>query len=155
MNRHVNSSKCAMAAWLSAAFMTVLPVVAAPPPPPAAPVAKPVVPEVVVARSVFVLPANPKEGRDPFFPNSSRPYEEIASKNPVVSDITSLVLKGISGPPDHRLAIINNHSFGAGDEGDVITPHGRIHIRCVEIKDASVVVESGGQRHELIYTSSH
>jgi hypothetical protein len=156
MNRHVNFCKSAMAAWLSAAFMMVLPVAAAPPPPPPAPpVAKPAALEVVVVRSVFVLPANPKEGRDPFFPNSSRPYEEITSKNPVASDITSLVLRGISGPPDHRLAIINNHSFGTGDEGDVITPHGRIHIRCVEIKDASVVVEAGGQHHELIYTSSH
>jgi hypothetical protein len=135
-----------VAAWLSAAFVTVLPVAAAP-------VAQPVTPEVV-SRSVFVLPTNPKEGRDPFFPTSTRPFEEAASKNPAVGDLTSLVLKGISGSPDHRLVIINNHTFGVGDEGDVITPHSRIHIRCVEIKDNSVVVESGGQRHELSYVSS-
>jgi hypothetical protein len=106
----------------------------------------------VVSRSVFVLPTNPKEGRDPFFPNSTRPYEDAASKNP--GDLSSLVLRGISGSVDHRLVIINNHTFGVGDEGDVITPHSRIHIRCVEIKDNSVVVESGGQRHELSYVSS-
>jgi hypothetical protein len=72
MNRHVNSYKSAVAAWLSAAFVTVLPVAAAP-------VAQPVTPEVV-SRSVFVLPANPLEGRDPFFPTSTRPYENAASK---------------------------------------------------------------------------
>jgi hypothetical protein len=146
MKRHANSCKSAVAAWLSAAIVTVLPVAAAP-------VAKPVEP-VVVPRSVFVIPTNPKEGRDPFFPNSTRLYEAVASKNPV-GDLTSLVLRGISGPPDHRLAIINNHTFGVGDEGDVITSHNRIHIRCVEIKDKSVVVESGGQRHELNYVSRH
>ena len=82
------------------------------------------------------------------------PYENSTSKNPVASDLTALVLKGISGPADHRLAIINNHTFGVGDEGDVITSHNRIHLRCIEIKAKSVVVESGGQRHELSYTSS-
>ena len=147
MNRHVNSYKSAVAAWLSAAIVTVLPVAAAPA---AAPVAQLVTPEVTL-RSVFVLPTNPKEGRDPFFPASTRPYEDAASKNPVAGDLTALVLKGFSGPPDHRLAIINNHTFGVGDEGDVLTPHSRIHIRCVEIKTNSVVVESGGQRHELSY----
>ncbi|MGB7746446.1 MAG: hypothetical protein WBN75_04085 [Verrucomicrobiia bacterium] len=145
MNRHVNSSKSAMAAWLSTALVTVLPVAAAP-------VAQPVAPEAV-ARSVFVIPTNPKEGRDPFFPASTRLYEDAAIKNPV-SDLTSLVLKGISGSPDHRLAIINNHTFGVGDEGDVVTPHSRIHVRCIEIKDKSVVIESNGQRHELSYANS-
>jgi hypothetical protein len=151
MNRHVNSCKSVVAAWLSAAFVTVLPVAAAPPA--AAPVAQPVKPEVM-PRSVFVIPTNRNEGRDPFFPNSSRPYEAVASKNPAVSDLSLLVLKGISGPPDHRLAIINNHTFGVGDEGDVLTSHSRIHLRCVEIKARSVVVESGGQRHELSYMNS-
>jgi hypothetical protein len=146
MNRHFNSCKSAAAAWLSAAFVTVLPVAAAP-------VAQPVTPEVV-SRSVFVLPKNRNEGRDPFFPTSTRLYESVASKNPPVGDLSSLVLKGISGPPDHRLAIINNHTFGVGDEGDVVTPHSRIHLRCIEIKAKSVVVESGGQRHELSYMNS-
>ena len=146
MNRHVNSCKSALTAWLSAAFVTVMPVAAAP-------VAQPAPPEVVT-RSVFILPTNPKEGRDPFFPASIRPYEDAVSKNPVAGDLTALVLKGFSGTPDHRLAIINNHTFGVGDEGDVLTPHSRIHIRLVEVRTNSVVIESGGQRHELSYVSS-
>jgi hypothetical protein len=147
MNRHVNSCKSAMVVWLSAAVVAVLPVAAAP-------VAQPAAPEEVTP-SVFVIPTNAKEGRDPFFPNSTRMFEDTVSKSPPVGDLSSLVLRGISGPPGHRLAIINNHTFAAGDEGEVITPHTRIHIRCVEIKDNSVVVESGGQRHELSYSNNH
>jgi hypothetical protein len=109
--------------------------------------------ETNVIRSVFILPANSKEGRDPFFPDSTRPYEQAAAANPRVSDITSLVLKGFSGSLDHRLVIINNHTFATGDEGDVVTSTGRIHLRCVKIKTNSVVIEVGGQRHELFYSN--
>jgi hypothetical protein len=68
--------------------------------------------------------------------------------------VSSLVLKGISGPPNHRLVIINNHTFGVGDEENLVTLQGPIHIRCVEIKARSVVIESGGQRHELSYANN-
>jgi hypothetical protein len=106
-------------------------------------------------RSVFILPSNPKEGRDPFFPDSDRPYEIAAAANPQAGKTASLVLKGFSGPLNHRLVIINNHTFAAGDEGNVITPSGRIYLRCIEIKTNSVVIETGGQRHELIYSNKH
>jgi len=146
MKRRINPCKNAMAAWLSVALVMVLPAAAAP-------AAQPAAPEAVL-RSVFVVPTNPKEGRDPFFPNSNRPYERAQAGQPHVGDITALVLKGISGPPDRRLAIINNHTFGVGDEQDLATPQGRIHIRCIEIKDRSVVIESAGQRHELKYATN-
>ena len=106
-------------------------------------------------RSVFVLPTNPKEGRDPFFPDSERPYEIAAAANPRAGNVTSLILKGFSGPLNHRLVIINNHTFAVGDEGNVTTLSGRIYLRCVEIKADSVVIETGGQRHELIYSNKH
>lgn len=102
-------------------------------------------------RSIFILPSNPREGRDPFFPDSIRPYKLAVAANPRVADVTSLVVKGFSGSVDRRLVIINNHTFAAGDEGDVVTPAGRIHLSCVEIRTNSVVVEVGGQRHELFY----
>ena len=103
--------------------------------------------------SAFTIPADTKEGRDPFFPDSTRPYEAAAAANPKVADVTSLVLKGFSGSLNNRLVIINNHTFAAGDEGDVITPVGRIHLTCIEIKTNSVVIEVGGQRHELFYAN--
>jgi hypothetical protein len=104
--------------------------------------------------SVFILPTSPKEGRDPFFPNSNRPYETAGaatSTNRTV-EASALVLRGFSGTPDHRLAIINNHTFAAGDEGDVTTIQGRLHVRCIEIRPHSVVVETGGQYHELTFS---
>ena len=148
MNRHNNFSKGAVAAWFSAVLVTVLPMTAAP-------AAQSAAPEVVVSRSVFILPANPKEGHDPFFPNSTRPYETAIAARPQIGDVSSLVLKGISGPPNRRLAIINNHTVGVGDEEDMVSAQGRIHFRCVEIKPNSVVIEVSGQRHELTYTSNH
>src|ERR1035438_7851090 len=132
MNWCVISSKSAVAARLSAGFVMVLPVAAAP-------VAKPAAPEVV-SRSAFVVPTNPKDGRDPFFPHSTRLYEIVSAARPQAGDVSSLVLKGISGPPNHRLVIINNHTFAVGDEETLVTPQGPLHIRCVEIKDSSVVI---------------
>lgn len=102
-------------------------------------------------RSIFILPSDPREGRDPFFPDSTRPYKLAAAANPRAADVSSLVVKGFSGSMDRRLVIINNHTFAAGDEGDVITPAGRIHLSCIEIKTNSVVIEVGGQRHEMFY----
>ena len=64
----------------------------------------------------------------------------------------SLVFRGISGPETHPFAIINNHTFAQGDEGDVLTMQGRVHLRCIEIRRNSVVVEYGGQRHELTFS---
>ncbi|MGA3284653.1 MAG: hypothetical protein ABSD57_09380 [Verrucomicrobiota bacterium] len=100
-------------------------------------------------RSVFILPANPGEGRDPFFPKSNRPYEAAMTTTNNSVEVTALVVKGVSGSPDHRLVIINNHTFAAGDIADVITDQGRIRVRCVEIKPRSVVIEVRGQYHEL------
>ena len=100
-------------------------------------------------RSVFILPANPREGRDPFFPQSNRPYEAAMTATNITVEATALVVKGVSGASDHRLVIINNHTFAAGDTADVITDQGKIRIHCVEIKSHSVVIDIRGQYHEL------
>jgi hypothetical protein len=103
-------------------------------------------------KSIFNLPTSSKEGRDPFFPNSMRPYEAAYIVNH--TGTSALVLKGFSGPVDHRLVIINNHTFAEGDEEDVSTPGGRIRVRCVEIRGNSVLVEADGQRQELTFQAS-
>jgi hypothetical protein len=102
--------------------------------------------------SVFIQPASPQEGRDPFYPNSNRPYQSQMPLNTPTSDLSSLVLQGIYGVSGHRLAIINNVTFAVGDELEVRTPRGgRIRIQCVEIQNDSAVIEADGQRQELHY----
>ena len=102
----------------------------------------------VQIRSIFIAPTSNKDGRDPFFPESTRMVQVSPTNH--VAEITSLKVPGISGPPDHRLAIINNHTFAAGDECDVLTTTGRIHLRCVEIQKDAVIVEVNGQLHRII-----
>lgn len=104
-----------------------------------------------IPQSVFTIPTNPKQGRDPFFPNSTRlpggaslPVHSSSSH----SDVT-LVLKGLSGAPDHRLAIINDRTLAEGEESEINTSAGRVRIRCLQIRGEVVVVEVGGERREL------
>ena len=111
---------------------------------PAAPAATP--------RSVFVESASPKDGRDPFYPESKRCVAEPSTPTKTVErtpDLTSVKVLGISGTADHLLAIINNHTFAEGDEGDVLTSSGRVHLRCVTIRPDSVTVEIGGHSQDL------
>ncbi len=104
--------------------------------------------EIVIPKSVFVIPSSPREGTDPFFPKSTRRVEPLPKDTrPAAS--AELHLKGFSGPPQHRLAIINNYTMAAGEESDLNLGSARVHVRCVEIKDDSVVVEVGGERREL------
>jgi hypothetical protein len=95
----INFSRSRNASWFAVLLAAALPVMGAP-----------VVQTgetQVVPRSVFDQPTNPKEGRDPFFPNSLRPYASAVVPNTRTSDLSSLVMEGTSGDPEHRLAIIN------------------------------------------------
>jgi hypothetical protein len=105
------------------------------------------------AQSVFIMPKGKQEGVDPFFPRSNRPYfgtpVPVVSTPEPVSVAVELKLKAISGLPEHRLALVNNHTFEAGEEGEVVTTTGRMRIRCLEITQDSVVVQVGAERREL------
>jgi hypothetical protein len=105
-------------------------------------------PKPDTSKSIFTFPENQTQGRDPFFPNSLRPYLSNPGNNPSAI-VTALRLVGVSGPLNHRLVIINNHTFGVGDEEEVTTAQGKVDVRCVEINDQSAVVEANGQRIEL------
>ena len=90
----------------------------------------------VPPKSIFVMPESPKDGRDPFFPNSMRPYESAPNaKNVDNSLLKTLEVKSIlNGGNGEVLAIVNNHTFAPGDEGTVITDDGqRVTIRCLDI----------------------
>lgn len=126
-------------------FLAGMPVMAGPVPP--------VVSATTNSHSIFVLPASPKDGRDPFYPASTRPYQSAVVPNAKPADLNLdlLVLQGISGQPPHRLVIINKRTFAVGDDSEVSTSQGRIRVHCLEINDRSVVIEANGQRHELRY----
>jgi hypothetical protein len=101
-----------------------------------------------VPQSVFTIPRNPKEGRDPFYPNSDRLFNPPKPKS-TSAGAEALVLNGLSGTARGRLAMINGKTLAEGEETEVATSEGRLRIRCLQIKTDSVVIESAGQRREL------
>jgi hypothetical protein len=98
--------------------------------------------------SVFTMPMGPRDGRDPFFPESTRPYEANKPAGSAV-DTSSFAVKGESVQNGHAMVIINNHTFAVGDEGDVLTAAGRVHIRLVQIRENVAVIQVNGLRREL------
>jgi hypothetical protein len=108
--------------------------------------------EPVPARSVFV---DDPEGKDPFFPNSTRRFARKAEvvRPTLKAGPGSVRLGGIVGNEERRTALINNHGFVAGEERKVRVPGGREEflLRCVEIRDTSVVVtiDGGTERYEI------
>jgi hypothetical protein len=104
------------------------------------------------AKSVFV---DDLQGKDPFFPNSTR---RIAKKpgpvqvNRVVGP-KDVRLSGIVGNDDRRVALINNQALEAGEQRTLRSPISRQQflLRCVEIRETSVVVTigDGTERFEI------
>jgi hypothetical protein len=107
--------------------------------------------ETPVIQSIFVMPTAPREGKDPFFPRSTRPYTTrvILTNQAAVPIIADLRLNGISGTPEHRLAIINYKTFDTGEDGDVNTNAGRMRVRCIEIQADTAIIQIGGERRVL------
>ncbi len=105
--------------------------------------------ETAIPPSVFTVPANPKQGRNPFFPNSLARASAPKQKDNSQPDFASRVLTGITSPPK-RTAMINGRTFEPGEMGDVKLPNGsRVPIQCVEIRDDMAVVVVSGQKREL------
>jgi hypothetical protein len=104
----------------------------------------------VIAKSVFVIPDNSSQGRDPFFPERS-PDGYTSKAKPIVSNSAVLVLQGISGTTDNRLAIINGRTLAEGETADVSSGSGssRVRIQCLQITDNSATVQIGSERRQL------
>jgi hypothetical protein len=117
--------------------------------------AQPAVPDD--AKSAFVMPGSPKDGRDPFFPNSTRPYESSPSAKNVDNALLHTLKIGsiMDGGVGRVFAVINNHTFAPGEEGSVIADDGqRINIRCLDINASAgtVTIESSGARATLNFS---
>jgi hypothetical protein len=106
---------------------------------------------VAIPQSVFVWPPTVKDGRDPFFPESIRPYNEgKAPTNHTVATAITLKLNGVSGTGTNRLVMINGYTFAQNESHEIPTSSGRIKVRCIEITgDESVLVEVNGVPREL------
>jgi hypothetical protein len=93
---------------------------------------------------------DPKFGRDPFFPNSER---RKATNEAVQVDVPAahykFRLQGISGPMERRLAIIQNRTFAVGEEADMKIEGKPLKVRCLEIKEQSVIIEVNGSKQEI------
>jgi hypothetical protein len=100
-------------------------------------------------RSAFEIPKQPEQGRDPFFPRSTRlrAAPVIVPPDPVAP--LQLKLQGISGTPDNRLAIINGRTMAAGETAEFSSTSGKVKVRCFEVRASSCVVEIGTERQEL------
>jgi hypothetical protein len=108
--------------------------------------------ETAVPTSVFVVPADPKEGKDPFFPASMRIF---ASQQPVVpkgqkAPVIEIPLT-LTGIIPLKLAMVNGRTFEPGEEGEVVANGVRKKIRCLKVKTESAIVEllPEGERREL------
>ncbi len=130
---------------------TLTPSAAAPAKP--APVTAADIAAAPVPQSVFEVPRKVTEGKDPFFPNSTRVYGVDPSAKGKASPSLSvdLLLKGISGTPEQPLAIVNTTTFATGEIAEVIHRNGRLKVQCLEINMAkgTVLLQIGADRREL------
>ena len=92
-------------------------------------------------------------GKDPFFPNSGRrPKAVVRTAEPDVvrpNVPDALALKGISHINEKKLAIINTYTVAEGEEFSLHLGTQTLRVKCVEIKDRSVVVSVNGATKEL------
>lgn len=95
---------------------------------------------------------DPSFGKDPFFPKSPRrkfvpkaPDEK--PPDPTVSDL--ITLRGISFADGKKLAIINTSTVGEGEEFSVKHNGQVLKGQCIEIKEKSVIINSGGATKEI------
>lgn len=103
-----------------------------------------------IPKSVFAPPATNSASRDPFFPNTTRFTVSTNSHRTVAPPpAIPLVLQGISGTPENRLAIINGKTVAAGESIEVTAGNQRIEIRCLEVNADSCLIENGTQQRVL------
>jgi len=92
-------------------------------------------------------------GKDPFFPKSTRrPKVVQLPDKPLMTSVPgNVALKGISVFKDKKLAIINDRTLAEGEEF-TLKNNGNgqpVKVKCVEIKEKSVIVSVGSATKEL------
>ena len=72
------------------------------------------------------------------------PHRTTKEELPNPQYVQDIVLKGISGTPDRRFAVINNQTLGKGETGRIKAGQKSVTVKCLEIKERSVVVQIEG-----------
>src|SRR5207244_2869306 len=90
-------------------------------------------PGLVVARGTAAPRKRPDESVNWVVPGATR------------VNYTKLELKIISGTPQRRMATINNETFLTGESMRVNLGADRIGVKCLEIRDRSVLVKVAGE----------
>jgi hypothetical protein len=101
-------------------------------------------------QSIFLIPNEPKEGRDPFFPTATSLYHS-PTPGPVTPPSNGVELLKLVGFFGTSFANINGVTFAVGETEEVKTVAGPVSVRLLQIKaqDEAVVIEANGQRREL------
>jgi len=140
-------SKATLSPLIIALFLLALASVRA-----AQPVVMPHLDEINTTNSVFL--DDPNFGRDPFFPLSTRhkpvivapPTKSIPVEEIFGQVLESVPLKGISGVPTKRLALLGNRTVGIGEEVQHRFNGRTYRVRCLEIHDNSVLLGVDGSK---------
>ena len=102
------------------------------------------------------------KARDPFFPDSTRPYgdqppptEQVAA--PTAPVAPTLVLRGVAGRPGSYLATINNQILEVGEDSAVrpLNSSVKVNIHVVEIGEDYVVIQVRGEASQKRLTLGH
>jgi len=106
--------------------------------------------QAALPKSVFV--DDPRSGKDPFFPKSTRRVATPAP-DPVNAPAEALdgtfTLQGLSFVGGRKLALINRRTLAEGEEMDVKTKNGIMRLKCVEIRERSAVISIRGATQEI------
>jgi thioredoxin-related protein len=106
--------------------------------------------EFVTVLDQFVRQVTP--GRMAKAPNSSQPATDATqpafngAPTAPVRLYSDLTLKAITGTKGRRFALLNNQTFAAGDTAKVKLEDRDVKVRCLEVREKSVVVTVEGQQ---------
>jgi thioredoxin-related protein len=74
----------------------------------------------------------------------SLPFGGAATQPPI--RYTNLALKSISGAANRRFALLNDQTFSAGETLPVKLLDGKVNVRCVEVREGSVIIAVQGEK---------
>ena len=104
---------------------------------------------LIIPKALFA--DDPQTGRDPFFPDSRRRVRALppSASNTVAqatSALSQLTLKGISRSKGRPMALINSLTLSPGEKGGIKLGDQKVQVRCLEIRDRSVIVAIEGTK---------